>query len=322
MRYNYVIFGTDNDYFKAAYGDVIGLKNVRYITKRIDVKSKLVYDLFRLHKNKKINGIVPLPFKNFWNKYAFRGKFDNDAPVCFIFFEGVEWFNDNYIKFLRNNYPNCKIAAYFQDMISRHYDSSEAKKLIGLCDIALSYDRNDCEKYGLNYYGDVYSILDVPAAEEKSDVCCVINAKNRLNKIEMAYDVLIDKGLKCDFYIVGVKDKNHEKKAGIVYGKQLPYSEVIKKVKASKAILEIMQEGAVGYTLRTCEAIVYGKKLITDNAEVVSEPFYTPKNVSVIKRAEDISPAFINGEVDTAAYRGYAEKLSPLKLLEFIEEKL
>ena len=320
MKYSYVIFGTDNDYFKAAYGDVIGLNNVKYIFRRIDVKSKLAYNLFRLHKNKTVNKIIPLPFKSVWNKYAFRGGLKE--PICFIFFEGVEWFNENYIKFLRKKYSGCKIAVYFQDMISRHYSEIKAKRLISLCDIALSYDKNDCEKYGLNYYGDVYSESRVPAAKESSDVCCIINAKNRLAKIERAYEVLTEKGVKCDFYIVGVKDKKHLKKAGIVYGGQLPYEEVVKKVKASKAILEIMQEGAVGYTLRTCEAIVYGKKLITDNAEIKNEPFYSPKNVSVIKNAEDISTDFLQGEVDLAAYKGFAEKLSPVKLLEFIERKL
>ena len=319
MKYNYVIFGTHNDYFKIAYSDVIHLKNVRYITKRIDVNNRFILNIYRIHKNKKINSVIPLPFKCFWNKYAFRGKFEDDNPICFMFFEGVEWFNEKYIAYLRKTYKGCKIVAYFQDIIERHYKKERIEKLLALCDLALSYDKGDCDRYNLVLYRDVYSPIDISAADVKSDVCCIIHAKNRLNKIEKAYDVLTQMGLKCDFYVTGVRDKEHVKKEGITYGEKLPYKEVIRRVKASDTILEIMQEGADGYTLRTGEAIAYGKKLLTDNKSVKDEPFYSPDKIFVFDKPEEIKKEFFDGK--TVDYK-YLEEISPKKLLQYLDDRL
>jgi len=47
--------------------------------------------------------------------------------------------------------------------------------------------------------------------------------------------------------------------------KFMPYEENLEYIKRSKCLLEIMQEGGNGYILRTCEAVAYNKKIITNN---------------------------------------------------------
>ena len=41
-----------------------------------------------------------------------------------------------------------------------------------------------------------------------------------------------------------------------------------------------MQEGGNGYTLRTCEAIAYNKKMITNNLTIKETDIYSEENIS------------------------------------------
>ena len=64
---------------------------------------------------------------------------------------------------------------------------------------------------------------------------------------------------------------------------------------SSKAVLDIVQDGQVGLTIRTMETICYRKKLITNNTDVINYDFYNPDNIFVIGK-DDINDLneFIN----------------------------
>ena len=68
----------------------------------------------------------------------------------------------------------------------------------------------------------------------------------------------------------------------------MDYKEVIDIVKQSNCILEVVQEGQNGITLRTMEAVCYGKKLLTNNKNIVKYPFYDSKYISVFEDIDDI----------------------------------
>lgn len=72
------------------------------------------------------------------------------------------------------------------------------------------------------------------------------------------------------------------------------YDEVIRRIKGCRAILDSVQEGQHGITWRPMEAMCFGKKLITNFADIVNYPFYTPENIFLLG-ARDISelPAFV-----------------------------
>ena len=81
------------------------------------------------------------------------------------------------------------------------------------------------------------------------------------------------RGLVCDINIID------EKRA---LSNDIPYTEVQKKIINSKAILEVMQDGQNGYTLRTMESLFFSRKLITDNKAIMEAPFYNKNNIFVI----------------------------------------
>lgn len=319
MKYNYVIFGSANDYYKYAYADVHKLENVKYKDKRIDTENGFLLNLYRFHNSSKTN-LIPLPFKGIWEKYAYKDTFDDDKPICFIFFGGNEWCKKDYFAYLRKKYPYCKIVIYCQDIIDKSKNKN-LKDSLSFCDLKLSYDKGDAQKYGMILYQDVYSKveIDTEGVNEEYDVCLIIKAKDRLKKAIDLYDKLESFGLKCYFYLTDVEKEDRIERKNVYYGKKLPYTENLKIVMKSKVIAEILQSGSKGYTFRAGEAIVYGKKLLTDNKSVKEEPFYSPDKIFVFDNPEDIKKEFFDGK---SVDYNYTEQISPKKLLEFIDEKL
>lgn len=195
--------------------------------------------------------------------------------------------------------------------------------LLQKVDIALSFDHADAEKYGMDYYPLVYSPCDMGEDDSipESDVYFVGKAKDRLPAILAAYEKLRDAGLRCDFYLTGVAPEDQKYADEITYGTQMSYKENLRHVKKTRCLLEIMQGGGHGYTLRACEAIMYDKKMLTNNPEIEHAPFYKPELISVFRDARDIDTEFVKREPYAVDY-GWKEQLSPLRLLEYIDRRV
>jgi len=322
VKYNYVIFGSSADFLRMAYADVDKVSYAVYRCGLLDGRRRLLDTLYRWHTSPAVNDKIPLPFRGVWNPMIFRNPFSDGKPLCFVVFGNRRLLNKNFIGYLKKAYPGSKVVYFCQDLIAKSH-GARFETFRDAFDYMLSFDHADAEKYGMDYYPLVYSPYDVPedASIEESDVYFVGKAKDRLPQILAAYERFRDAGLKCDFYITGVKPEDQKYADEITYGNQMPYIENLKHIKKTKCLLEIMQGGGHGYTLRACEAIMYDKKMITDNPEIANAPFYRPELISVFNGAEDIDPSFVNAEPMVADY-GWKENLSPLKLLEYIDERI
>ena len=61
----------------------------------------------------------------------------------------------------------------------------------------------------------------------------------------------------------------------------IPYAQNIDNIKKARCIIEIVQKGQEGITLRPLEAIACGKKLLTNNTNIQQFDFYTPQNIFI-----------------------------------------
>ena len=114
--------------------------------------------------------------------------------------------------------------------------------------------------------------------QEKTDIFFVGADKGRYDKL-MKFKVAAEAaGLKTDFRIV----RDATSVSSGEYSSRVDYDEVVKLIKESRAILEILQEGQTGISLRPMEAIFFGKKLITDNQTVRKERFYDTKSILLL----------------------------------------
>lgn len=321
-RYNYVIFGSRADFHRTSYRDVFEKENIRYCDRQFEPENALLRAVKKLHFSYRIEQKVNLPFKWLWNPYLyFKNDFACQRPLCFLVFAGrQELFKYGVIDYMKRRYPDARFVLFYQDLVDRQR-KYPLHAIRDKFDLVLSFDQSDCAKYGLTYYPLVYS----PIPEEElrsdlpeSDVYFVGKAKDRLGEILDAYRVLRDAGLRCDFHITGVAPENQQYADEIDYCGQMPYAENLKRIYKTRCLLEIMQQGGSGYTLRMCEAIMLDKKLLTNNPAVTGAPYYSPERIQTFQQVWQIDPVFITeGERDVDY--GWKEELSPLKLLQFIE---
>lgn len=319
---NFVIFASPFDYHSYSYSEVNELDNVEYITRSIHSNNKLINFLFKLHCSRKTNKYLRIPFKCIWFDQLSKFKFKKD--IVFIFFAGTIRFNlikDGYISYLKKKFPNSKFVCFYQDLIKFHNIEINIDFIKNQFDYVYSFDHKDCEQYGLDYHQLVYSNTFATNDEKiVNDVYFVGLAKNRLNEILNAYERLKEKGLKCDFHIVGVKKEDRKYDGEIDYCDNVSYSQNLEYISKTKAILEIMQKNGYGFTLRTCEAIMFDKMLITNNCTIKNAEFYSNNNIISIDDIESIDWTYLKS--NNIFNHKYKNKLSPRLFLQEISERI
>ena len=323
MKYNYVLFGSPEDYYKVSYSELYDLPGAHCIMDGLDSGNQVLQILFKLHTSKKTQEYIDLPLKSIWNKLIFKNPFNDNKPICFVFFPRNPLCNKNVINYLRQHYPNSKFVGFWQDLVGQIKLPDFEEMRDNYLDICLSFDQGDCLRYGLSYYPLVYSYYGETTNHllPHSDVYYVGRAKDRLKTIIDIYELLSNSGLVCDFNITGVKKKDQVFPDSIKYLDSMPYVENIEHIKATNCILEIMQGGGTGFTLRYAEAIMYDKKMITNNQAIREASFYSPSRINVFKEIKDIDLGFPIAEPIIADY-GFKDNLLPSKMLQFIDDQL
>lgn len=323
MNYKYVVGSSTEKYYQVSYGDLEHCSDAVYLSRLIQTDSGVLNALYNRHFGVRLNRIINMPFKGVWNQLYFKNPFERSEKICFVIFAG-RLYLDQYglLHYLRNTYRNCKIVCFCQD-ISETFRGVDPANLKNKVDLVLSFDQRDCEKYGWEYYPLVYSMprVEDDLAIPESDVYFVGKAKNRLNDILAAYEKLKAAGMKCDFHITGVPEAEQKYADEIHYCTRMPYEENLQRIRKTRCMLEIMQQGGHGYTLRYCEAIALGRRMITNNPEIKGAPFYREDLISTFESIEDMDVEFVRRGDQQVEYQ-YIDKLSPLRLIEYIDKRL
>lgn len=182
-------------------------------------------------------------------------------------------------------------------------------------------DPKDAENYGYKYLGfNYYSAHNIGhiTPDKTSDVFFVGGLKGgRTKLIYDLYEHLASKGFTCDFYLMPIDNKNVKRLQGIYYYKSWrPYEEILQHVQQTKCIIEIVQGGQSGATLRYVEAVCMNKKLLTNNPNIVNFPFYNPKWMRVFTSIEDVDTGWIQKE-EHVEYN-YKDEFSPKHFIDYL----
>jgi len=325
FAYDYVVFdGFDstialktNGYYYICTLDLRNKENVTLVTYPLDYSFFFIRLLFAIHHSSFINRFIKLPFKSIWFPFYFKKNKLSEKRKCFVIFNLK--LSLDYLKYIKNNYPNSKIVIMHRDLLKTH--NTEIVKN-AIADIEMTIDIAEAEKYEMEYFCEFESKIDIrQEGNKRYDVFFAGKAKDRLPKLVRAYDILSKAGLNCFFYITNVPKEKRVIRDGIKYAsKNMLYFEMLKYSVSSRCLLEINQQGALGYTSRFLEAVMYDIKLITDNASVLDSKFYNPKNIQYISDVDKIDPKFVkNREFDSFNYN---DEFSPIYLLNDIDLKL
>ena len=111
------------------------------------------------------------------------------------------------------------------------------------------------------------------------DIFFIGEDKGRLGDLVKLKNDFENNGFKCKFLILKTKHKFYFMHRHELISEPIPYDEVVKEIKQSRAILDFTQSRQHGLTYRPMEAMCFQKKLITNFEEITDYNFYNPKNI-------------------------------------------
>ena len=232
------------------------------------------------------------------------------------------------IKFL-DRIDNIDIGLLFIDSIKCLKESS-VKQITPLIsafgDNVFTYDPVDAEEQRWNLTYQYYSNKSPAYKEEiKYDVFLILYNKGREKKAVQLYDYLKQRHIKCLFFLNGIRpdfaDKNPRE--GIIYNNVISYEEIIEYVKRSRVIVELCQANQGANTLRAFEAVVYDRKIITDNRNIIRFPYYNDDMMKYFYSIEDLDQIpddFFTTDNTHKEYQ-YEDCFSPIHLIDHISNK-
>ncbi|MGN0707575.1 MAG: hypothetical protein ACI4JC_06195 [Faecalibacterium sp.] len=322
-----VIIATNgNRFVNAMFKDV--KKNPSYIDwdNVCYLRNRLEYFLFRIHTSKKINNIIRLPYQDYWIKnknYAKRYPFRADIVYHIIFFNtSFDFFPLADLKELQKH-NNIKMSVVLIDSCEKK-DTMKFQEYFKYLDFKniYTFDKGDSLRYGFKFTHQMYSKLPVTNKKQmrQSDIYFIGYNKGRATKICELYRFLTAKNVICDFTINGSVDEISEVDCdGVFTNRYASYQDVINEIQGANCILEMLQDGQEGTTLRYYEAVCYNKKLLTNNESIKEYEFYNPEYMKIYTDLNEIDIGWLK-QKNKVDYQ-YKGEFSPLKLIEHITEK-
>lgn len=323
LKYNYVILGSEG-YYEVGYHDIMAHPKVSYFTSLYEGNERFPWNfLVRLNFSRKLNRYIKTPFKRLVYPRIYKHNFPEDKPICYLFFESAcDIFKSSYLEYLKRKYKDVRFVLYYQDIVARAVNFDAAKANAAM-DLLVTYDKGDSIKYNMAYHPTPMSFVKV--AEDNtinnSDVYYCGIAKTRYPIIHEIFKKLTEKGLRCDFNIMCMPD-GVERVKGINYSDRFfTYYENLQHIQKTKCILEIMQEGAEGFTPRLWESIIYDKCLITNNQAAFNSEYYYDKGMLDLEGMDMVD--IKNWLSRPILYpQSLKRSLSPFNLLCFIDNLL
>ncbi|MBQ3726483.1 MAG: hypothetical protein IJR52_05285 [Selenomonadaceae bacterium] len=328
-KFNFVFFlNLACDYYRFMFYDALALSNVRFIEfigANLNGKVSLAFKPFRPANNPA--AFVNLQAFDIRSPKVFAQDFPTDAPIVFFFWANEYNFfrKNNFFKYLRKNYPDCKLVCWltnplqFYKRLGMFLDKAGTNEILSAFDCVFTYNQVDAIDYGMTYFEGPYSVLPFAQPNQDVDIFFVGLPKDRLEKILRAYETFKAAGFVCDFHISNLSNPPSIKADDLHFNGYLPYIEILKCILCSRAVLDICTAGTYGLTPRYFESLAYDKIFITDNAFYRQERFTSPKLFLIDRSLELDRKIFMAASKLTNNYRN---EYSPLRLITFLESVL
>lgn len=234
-----------------------------------------------------INKYIPQLGATFYTREFRRcGKHED----CIIIFDSsLTVAAANYIK---KKYPSLRVIYWFWNHI---YDCSIFEKLDPSVE-KWTYDPVDSAKFELKLNTQFYfpELVDETNGVYVDSYDCVFAGavKGRQREIEDCQKMVNAAELSNYFFIATGFKHGH-------YKNWLPYLELIKYVKNSRCVIDLLPATQNGMSLRPLEALFFEKKLITNYKRIKESKFYNPSNIFIIgEDAPDTLHEFVNTPVE------------------------
>lgn len=172
-------------------------------------------------------------------------------------------------------HPTIKLIFYSWNPIT----DSDAYTRLGKRWLKTTFSKGDAEKTGFIYVGSFYfkdkSTCHILPKQDGVFVGCDKGRKAELVNVKKIFEA---NGLTSKIILVDNRKALYDRR----YSWRISYDKVCKYVEESRVIIEVLQNGQEGISLRVFESLFFEKKLITNNKSIVNYDFYNSKNIFIL----------------------------------------
>lgn len=171
--------------------------------------------------------------------------------------------------------------------VRRNNSAEKYKRKIKEYGIGLStFDPYDSKMLDCRLMPQVHRAVEMPAIEHPEfDVFFVGQLKGREEPMSRLIKEFRDNDISYFFHLIYGRHDTGDVAPEIkecIKDELMSYPETLANINKSRCLLDLTQKGQQGLTLRPIEAMMYKKKLITNNPAIKNEPFYNPDNIWIL----------------------------------------
>jgi len=207
-------------------------------------------------------------FLKFWYSDWVRNIGSSETIICFM------TKHYKHIEYIKSRHPLKRTILWYWNPVFR-----VANPLIFMNNgyELWSFDKVDCDRYNMRFNTTFYfKDLKLNCKQKKYDVIFLGYSKNREAQLTNLENILRNEGLVTYFHVVPLTNKSNSS------FERMAYYDYLQLVAESSAIVDLVQEGQDGLTLRPMEALFFRKKLITNSSSIINERFYNRENIFLL----------------------------------------
>ena len=264
--------------------------------------------------------------EDFYNKALVKGNKD------YVLIRHGHMLPVSFLERLKKNNPNARFINFHWDSLKPAYNYLPVIKYF---DKVYSFDYKDArENPGVHYlplfYLDDYAEhkKQQQTAKNEYDLLFIGAWRNteRLELIKQTDKICRESQLKFVYYLHASiqwqydyfkQNRSFPKEAR---SKSLSHSDILEYFSKTSCIIDFPSSFQTGLTIRTFETLGAGKKLITTNKNIITEPFYNPEFISIVDPENlQLDVDFINNKPQSSieeALKDYSINSYIYKLLE------
>lgn len=211
----------------------------------------------------------------------------------YVLFVSPETINLDSLKKLRNTFPNSKFILYMYDSI----ENKNAKYIYSYFDKCLSFDSNDCKRYGFifrplffnssykeNSNKDFIYDLGFIGSIHSDRAKILYKIARQCDKQKLKYFYYLYVPGKMMLFIRSILDKNVRALRKYIHLQPLDKNKASEVLSKTNYIIDINHPRQVGLTMRTIEMLGLERKIITTNENIKYYDFYNPNNQIIVNR--------------------------------------
>lgn len=226
----------------------------------------------------------------------------------------------------KERWPNIQYVLFYIDPLSRGaaiYANYLRER--SAFDVVYSFDQLDARENGLLFWRTPYSVIpELQEIQPNKDLYFTGVSGGRYSLLHEISVTGTQQGANIEMDVVLLPpDKDFSQSTPTFRLHQpsdlTPYRTVLEKTLEARCILDVVRPNQTGLSLRAYEAVVYNRKLLTNNPSILTFPFYDPRYMRCFRTVDDIDWDWVKEDIPVDYH--YSGEFSPVNLLRDAENR-